>query len=178
MTIIKSLIGPATKLLDKFIEDKDQKNALAHEIATMAEKHAVKLAKGQMEINKTEAAHKSLFVAGWRPFIGWTCGVAMLSNFLLIPMANFILDLAGSKNVSTINRTRNYDACFDGHVRSWCYEKLRESKKREQGKIMENIIRLLRRHEGVEPYAYKDHLGYITVGVGRCLEKDVGNGLV
>jgi len=99
MTIIKSLIGPATKLLDKFIEDKDQKNALAHEIATMAEKHAVKIAQGQMEINKTEAAHKSLFVAGWRPFIGWTCGVAMLSNFLLIPMANFILDLAGSKNV-------------------------------------------------------------------------------
>ena len=42
---------------------------------------------------------------------------------------------------------------------------------------MENIIRLLRRHEGVEPYAYKDHLGYITVGVGRCLEKDVGIGL-
>tara|TARA_R100001086_G_scaffold117649_1_gene60424 strand:+ start:1065 stop:1490 length:426 start_codon:yes stop_codon:yes gene_type:complete len=42
---------------------------------------------------------------------------------------------------------------------------------------MENIIRLLRRHEGVEPYAYKDHLGYITVGVGRCLEKDVGMGL-
>ena len=99
MTIIKSLIGPATKLLDKFIEDKDQKNALAHEIATMAEKHAVKLAKGQMDINKTEAAHKSLFVAGWRPFIGWTCGVAMLSNFLLIPIANFILDIAGSKNV-------------------------------------------------------------------------------
>ena len=42
---------------------------------------------------------------------------------------------------------------------------------------MESIIRLLRRHEGVEPYAYKDHLGYITVGVGRCLEKDVGMGL-
>ena len=42
---------------------------------------------------------------------------------------------------------------------------------------MENIIRLLRRHEGVEPYAYKDHLGYTTVGVGRCLEKDVGMGL-
>tara|TARA_R100000697_G_scaffold96269_1_gene108191 strand:+ start:176 stop:580 length:405 start_codon:yes stop_codon:yes gene_type:complete len=98
MSILGSLLEPATKLLDKVIEDKDQKNALAHEIATMAEKHAVELAKGQLEVNKTEAAHKSLFVAGWRPFIGWICGVAMLANFLLIPMANFVLDLSGSTN--------------------------------------------------------------------------------
>ena len=40
-------------LLDKFIEDKDKKNALAHEIATMAEKHAQELAKAQIEVNKT-----------------------------------------------------------------------------------------------------------------------------
>ena len=98
MSILSSLIQPATKLLDKVIEDKDQKNALAHEIATMAERHAQELAKGQLEVNKTEAAHKSLFVAGWRPFIGWICGVAMLANFLLIPMANFVLDLSGSTN--------------------------------------------------------------------------------
>jgi|TARA_R100001510_G_C7477808_1_gene91166 hypothetical protein len=98
MSILGSLLEPATKLLDKVIEDKDQKNALAHEIATMAERHAQELAKGQLEVNKTEAAHKSLFVAGWRPFIGWICGVAMLANFLLIPMANFVLDLSGSTN--------------------------------------------------------------------------------
>ena len=98
MSILGSLLEPATKLLDKVIEDKDQKNALAHEISTMAERHAQELAKGQLEVNKTEAAHKSLFVAGWRPFIGWICGVAMLANFLLIPMANFVLDLSGSTN--------------------------------------------------------------------------------
>ena len=98
MSILGSLLEPATKILDKVIEDKDQKNALAHEIATMAERHAQELAKGQLEVNKAEAAHKSLFVAGWRPFIGWICGVAMLANFLLIPMANFVLDLTGSTN--------------------------------------------------------------------------------
>jgi len=98
MSILGSLLEPATKILDKVIEDKDQKNALAHEIATMAERHAQELAKGQLEVNKTEAAHKSLFVAGWRPFLGWICGVAMLANFLLIPMANFVLDLSGSTN--------------------------------------------------------------------------------
>ena len=96
MLNLGSLVGPVTGLLDKFIEDKDVKNKLAHEVATMSEKHAQELAKGQMEINKTEAAHKSLFVAGWRPAIGWICGLGMASNFILIPMANFILALTGS----------------------------------------------------------------------------------
>ena len=87
MSILSSLIGPATKLLDKVIEDKDQKNALAHEIATMAERHAQELAQGQLEVNKVEAAHKSLFVAGWRPAIGWVCALGLFYNVIL---ANFI----------------------------------------------------------------------------------------
>ena len=94
MSLIGSLIGPATSLLDKFIEDKDQKMALAHEISTMAERHAQELARGQLEVNKVEAASKSMFVAGWRPFIGWVCGIGFLSNFIIIPMANFGLALA------------------------------------------------------------------------------------
>ena len=94
MSRVSALIGPATSLLDKFIEDKDQKMALAHEISTMAERHAQELAKGQLEVNKVEAASKSMFVAGWRPFIGWVCGIGFLSNFIIIPMANFGLALA------------------------------------------------------------------------------------
>ena len=96
MLNLGSLVGPVSGLLDKFIEDKDVKNKLAHDLSTMAERHAQELAKGQMEINKTEAAHKSLFVAGWRPAIGWICGLGMASNFLLIPIANFVLALTGS----------------------------------------------------------------------------------
>jgi hypothetical protein len=75
--MLTALIGPVSNLLGKFIEDKDMKNKLAHEVATMAENHAAELAKGQIEINKAEATHKSIFVAGWRPFIGWTCGIAL-----------------------------------------------------------------------------------------------------
>ena len=93
MSVVASLIGPVTGLLDKFIEDKDQKNALAHEISTMSEKHALELAKGQMEINKVEAASANIFVSGWRPFIGWTCGLGMFGNFITIPFANFALAL-------------------------------------------------------------------------------------
>lgn len=81
--MLEQLIGPVSGLLDKFIEDKDQKNALAHEIATMSERHAQELARGQLEVNKVEAAHKSLFVAGWRPFVGWICGIGLLYNVLI-----------------------------------------------------------------------------------------------
>ena len=83
MKILGELIGPVTGLLDKFIEDKDQNAALAHEIATMSERHANEALQGQLEINKIEAAHKSLFVAGWRPFIGWICGLGLAYNVII-----------------------------------------------------------------------------------------------
>lgn len=44
---------------------------------------ALELIKIQNEVNKIEAQHRSIFVAGWRPFIGWVCGVALLYNFIL-----------------------------------------------------------------------------------------------
>ena len=91
--MIDELIGPVTSLLDKFIPDADTKVKLAHEVATMAQNHAQELAKSQLEVNKVEAAHKSLFVAGWRPFIGWTCGLGMFGNFITIPFSNFVLAL-------------------------------------------------------------------------------------
>lgn len=88
--MLSALIGPVTGLLDKFIEDKDQKAKLAHEIATMSEKHAHELAQGQIEVNKAEASHRSMFVAGWRPFVGWTCGVALAWHFVIQPLIVFI----------------------------------------------------------------------------------------
>ena len=80
------LVGPITKLLDKFIPDADTKATLAFDLATMAEKAAHEEVKAQLEVNKAEAAHKSLFVAGWRPFIGWVCGTAMAFNFIGVPI--------------------------------------------------------------------------------------------
>jgi hypothetical protein len=97
--MLELLIGPIASLLNKFIPDKDEANRLAHEIATLAERQAHELAKLQSEVNKTEAAHKSLFVAGWRPAIGWICGLGMLSNYILIPVANFVLALNASEIV-------------------------------------------------------------------------------
>ena len=95
LNLISSLVTPVTGLLDKFIEDKDQKAALAHEIATLADKQANEQAIAQIELNKVEAAHKSMFVAGWRPAVGWVCALAMLLNFILIPFINLGLEFGG-----------------------------------------------------------------------------------
>ena len=96
LNLIDRLINPISTLLDKVISDKDLKEQLAHDIATMAERHSHDIIKAQIEVNKTEAAHKSLFVSGWRPAVGWTCCLGLAGNFLIIPFSNFIMALAGS----------------------------------------------------------------------------------
>tara|TARA_R100001440_G_scaffold16429_3_gene27937 strand:- start:671 stop:1066 length:396 start_codon:yes stop_codon:yes gene_type:complete len=93
--MLQALIGPVTGLLDKFIEDKDQKAKLAHEIATMSEKHAQEALLGQLEINKAEAASGSLFKGGWRPAVGWTCAIAFLYHFILKDLIIFGCAIAG-----------------------------------------------------------------------------------
>ena len=89
--MIELLIGPVTGLLDKFVEDKDQKAKLAHEIATLAERQAHEIAKAQINVNQNEAKHKSVFVSGWRPACGWMCVLGFSVNFLIIPIVNIYL---------------------------------------------------------------------------------------
>lgn len=91
--MISALIGPVSAILDKVIPDKDLKEKLTHEIATMAERHTQEQVMAQIEVNKVEAAHNSMFVAGWRPAIGWICALGMAGNFLVIPFVNMALDL-------------------------------------------------------------------------------------
>lgn len=45
---------------------------------------------GQIDINKTEAASTSLFVAGWRPFVGWVCGAAFAYQFVVAPIGLWV----------------------------------------------------------------------------------------
>ncbi len=95
LNLISSLVAPVSGLLDKFIEDKDQRALLAHEIATLAEKQAQEQIVEQIKTNQIEAAHQSMFVAGWRPAVGWVCALAMLLNFILIPFINLGMEFAG-----------------------------------------------------------------------------------
>ena len=49
----------------------------------------------QIEINKVEAAHPSVWVSGWRPFIGWVAGLALALEFLVRPIVQWGLDISG-----------------------------------------------------------------------------------
>ena len=83
--MIASLVPVASKLLGKFIEDKDTKNKLAHEIATMAEKHGQELALQQIKVNQEEAKG-NWFQSSWRPLIGWICGLSLMINYMISPI--------------------------------------------------------------------------------------------
>lgn len=84
--MIEKLIAPITGLLDKFIEDKDQRSRLAHEVATMAENHAQELSKAQIELN-TADAKGNWFQSSWRPMCGHVCVLGLAVNFLISPIA-------------------------------------------------------------------------------------------
>ena len=83
--VLSSLIAPATKILDKFIEDKDQKNKLAHELATMADKHSQEQILAQLAIAR-EDAKGNWFQSSWRPLIGWIAGLSLAINYLISPI--------------------------------------------------------------------------------------------
>ena len=95
MGLLDNLIQPVSKILDKAIPDQDLKRKLSHEIATMSEKHAQELALAQIKVNAAEAASGSLFKGGWRPCIGWICGIAFGYHFVLQPVIVFIVVLIG-----------------------------------------------------------------------------------
>ena len=87
--MIEKLIDPISNILDKFVADKDLKQKLEHELKT--ELHRANMA--QIEVNKEEAKHRTVFVAGWRPFTGWVCATALAYHFIIEPVIVFVLAL-------------------------------------------------------------------------------------
>ena len=82
---LTALIGPATKLIGKFVRDKDKAAQLSHEISTMAERHAQELALAQIKLN-TEEAKGNWFQSSWRPLCGWICALSLGINFMVAPI--------------------------------------------------------------------------------------------
>jgi hypothetical protein len=84
--VLDKLIEPVSGILNKVIPDKDQAAKLAHEIATMGEKHAQEQIMAQLEILKADAKG-NWFQASWRPLIGWICGISLGINYMIAPIA-------------------------------------------------------------------------------------------
>ena len=86
MSLVSQLVGPVTGLLDKVIPDKDKAAELAHEIATMSEKHSQEITLQQIEVLKADAKG-TWFQSSWRPLAGYVCVLGLMVNFLLAPIA-------------------------------------------------------------------------------------------
>jgi hypothetical protein len=89
--MIDKLINPVSKIVNKFVKDKDLQTKLDHELKTLF--HEANLA--QIEILKEDAKSTNWFQNSWRPFVGWTCGVAMAYHFIIQPLLLTILTATG-----------------------------------------------------------------------------------
>jgi len=83
--LLSTLLDLIKEPLDRLIPDKNKRMELEHNIQTAA----LKAGLAQMEINKQEAAHRSVFVAGWRPAVGWVCALALAWHFILFDMLSW-----------------------------------------------------------------------------------------
>jgi len=98
---ILPLIGP---VLDKIIPDKAGAEKAKQEIEKTLIDNASKLNLAQAEINKAEAQHRSVFVAGWRPMIGWSCAIGIFWLFVGHPLVVYVDGLDGvTSPIPTIN---------------------------------------------------------------------------
>ena len=83
--MIGQILGAAAPILDKFVEDKDVKNKIKAEL----EQSIIGLQAAQAAANVEQAKHSSLFVAGARPAIMWICALGLLTQFFLMPIAEW-----------------------------------------------------------------------------------------
>lgn len=96
--LLDDLIKPITDIVGEVVVDKDKKKELEYKLQELADKADERYHEelmGQIEVNKVEAQHASIFVAGWRPFIGWTSGVGIAYTFVLAPFIEFVARAAG-----------------------------------------------------------------------------------
>ena len=139
-----SIIGGVGKIVDDLHTSKEEEIKAQHEDKELD----VALKTGQMEVNKAEAQHKSVFVAGMRPFIGWVGGMALAWKFLLHPMSVWLLTLlqgmghlAGIEPPPSVNASELYPIILGmlgvGGMRSWdkvkgvATERIRKARKRK-----------------------------------------------
>lgn len=90
MDPVSLMLDIGSKVIDRLWPDPAQAAAAKLELFKLQQSGELAVITGQMEINKNEAANPSVFVSGWRPFIGWVCGAACAWNWIGLPLAKAI----------------------------------------------------------------------------------------
>ena len=99
---VSALFSVGESIIERIWPDPNERANQLHKLeelkqrGDLAELDAhVKLLVGQMEINKIEASHKSIFVSGWRPGVGWICGIALAYAAVIEPLMRFVATMNG-----------------------------------------------------------------------------------
>lgn len=82
---VGSIAGGLFQLIDSLFTTEEERQNAKLRLIELQQKGQL----AQLAVNATEAQHENIFVAGWRPFIGWVCGIAFAYNFILQPMLTF-----------------------------------------------------------------------------------------
>lgn len=101
--ILGPILDIGRTLLDRFIPDPAKKAEAEMELVKMAADGELKQVIAQLEINAKEAAHPSIFVAGWRPFFGWAGGTAFIYSTILQPLLSWLAAYKGIPAPPTLN---------------------------------------------------------------------------
>lgn len=84
--IIGEILNVVKGPLERLIPDRNARQKFEHDL----EMEMLRAGMAQMQINKAEAQHPSIFVAGWRPFVGWVCGLALAWHFIGFDLMNWL----------------------------------------------------------------------------------------
>lgn len=103
MSIWDTIAAPILKIIDKVVPDKAAAAEAKATLQTLALQGQLQdeflqlqsVTTAQSDINKIEASSTSLFVAGWRPLLGWICGIAFGFQFILRPVVQWGFIMAG-----------------------------------------------------------------------------------
>mgnify|MGYP003644114049 CR=1 FL=1 len=94
--MLNLLLPLISTVLDRVIPDKNGAEKAKQEIEAVLIKNVTELNLAQAETNKIEAAHRSVWVAGWRPCLGWVAALGFAWVFLLQPIAQWLVLLTGN----------------------------------------------------------------------------------
>jgi hypothetical protein len=87
--------GGALKTIAKVVDEIHTSEEEKLDKKILMQRIQQKLAEKQLDVNAKEASHRSIFVAGWRPFIGWIGGLALMFEFILSPCIEWYAKFAG-----------------------------------------------------------------------------------
>jgi hypothetical protein len=96
---ISAVLDLGNTLITRIFPDPAQQDQAKLKLLELQQSGELASMTAQTDINKEEAKSSSIFVSGWRPFVGWVCGSAFALHYLIIPVANFILVMTGHKEV-------------------------------------------------------------------------------